>query len=341
MSRGPGARPPLGARPAPRLDEVTAAYAAARGVDPATVTLELASIREQRGRRIIEYRVRPCADGTPGERLISKVYRDENRSEATFRIMRHAWSQGMGADTVLTMVQPLARLRHRCTVLMTHAPGAPLAAWLDRPPAPRPLARQAAEWLLRLHRVPAIRGDECLAPRAQADLDRMTAELSERLPTHSRRIDRLRHRLRDLDRKIPRHSMVFVHGDLHPRNLFVASTRLTAIDFDHAGMGDAAWELSYLVTQLEIMALRDGPPAQRATRRDRARRFGRELLAAYRARAHHLGSAVEERLARSRALTLLESLHYDVAILQLPQPQITELLITEAEASLAAVASAA
>ena len=339
MSRRRGARAPLEDRLAPTLDEVAAAYGAARGVDPETLTLEVVATRARRGGWIIGYRVRPGTGRAPEERLVGKVYPSTEKSETTFHIMRHAWSHGMGTDAELSMPRPLAHLRHRCTVLMTHAPGLPLAACLDQDDGARTLACRAAEWLLRLHRVPAIRDGAALVSRAQADLDRMLADLAVRLPAQAPRITRLGHRLRDLDRRIRWHPRVFLHGDLHPSNLFADSTRLTGIDFDHAGLGDPVWELSYLATHAEILALRVGAAAEQASRLERAHSFGRELIATYLARARDVGPDLAERLARSRALTLLESLHYDVAILHVPRPPVTDAMITEAEASLTAIAS--
>lgn len=328
------ARLPPRARPlAPTSAEIAEAYARARRTPADAWSVESISDRIYLNKDIIEYRVRPSRGlaGVSDEYLVGKVYPCERRSAEAYRLLSYAWRHGLGGEGGYGMSRPLAHLPHRCTVLMTRAPGWPLDRWLEQRAEAGVTAPRVADWLARMHRVrpPPFPVDREL--RVLRRPDRLIDELVEALPSHGPRIARLGEAIRAARERVARlpQPPVLLHGDLHPGNLFVDDAHVTAIDFDHAAVGDPATELAYLSTQLELPALRAGDAA--AIARDRS--FGRVLRESYQDRMPLAREGLGARLAGTRALVLLESLHYDVVILRVRRPAEEVVLIDAAEAS--------
>jgi aminoglycoside phosphotransferase (APT) family kinase protein len=44
------------------------------------------------------------------------------------------------------------------------------------------------------------------------------------------------------------------HGDFHPENIFLRGNTITVIDFEQAMMGDPAFDLGYLIGEIDIQA---------------------------------------------------------------------------------------
>lgn len=323
--------------PTPTSAEIAEAYARARRTSADAWTVEAVSDRVFLSKDIVEYRVRPSREpvGVDDEYLVGKVYTSARRSAEAYRLLAYAWTHGLGGEGGYGMSRPLAHLPHRCTVLMTRAPGWPLDRWLEHHGEASMTADRIAGWLARMHRVrpppfPVERGLRVLRKP-----ERLLRDLVEALPAHGPRLVRIGTALCAARERVARSPQppVLLHGDLHPGNLFIDEAHVTAIDFDHAALGDPATELAYLSTQLELPALRAGD----ATSIARARTFDRALRETYRDRMPLAQDGLAARLDGTRALVLLESLHYDVVILHVRRMDAEAALIDAAEASIDAL----
>jgi aminoglycoside phosphotransferase (APT) family kinase protein len=133
---------------------------------------------------------------------------------------------------------------------------------------------------------------------------RVATELASSFPHHAPRLEALAARLLP-----PLGSwdgpLVPSHGDYHPENVFLAPGFTTAIDHDHLGRREAAFDVGYAIAQLLIMSYF---------------RTGRFSAGAHAARAFwrryaHTGRAIWPRVRVHVARTFLQSLHYELCVL--------------------------
>ncbi|HEX7050565.1 MAG TPA: phosphotransferase, partial [Longimicrobiales bacterium] len=227
------------------------------------------------------------------------------------------------------IARPIAYLAPWRLVLMSKAPGRTLAASLEDPRHARRRGAEAAAWLARLHGVPLPDPPPAGDPAREAGPERFVRELAAAAPDHAARIDALGRLL--AEGGAPRSSRaVLLHGDLHPRNVFIDADRVTVIDFDHCTAGDPAGDVAYLVSQIQVAGFL---------------RFGdfhwhdaaaRAALATYlRQRPPVEPDAFLTRVARYRARWLLESLHYELCVVRARRPETVPAFLGEAERSLA------
>jgi aminoglycoside phosphotransferase (APT) family kinase protein len=126
------------------------------------------------------------------------------------------------------------------------------------------------------------------------------------------------------------HPRVFLHGDLHPRNIFIDGDAITVIDFDHAAVGDPAWDAGYLLGQMQLTA------CERWRDIDRLKHIGARFLSEFTSGPDMPDAgAFARRATRYRALTLLESLHYRCCVLHAAGPDLSEILLGECERAVA------
>lgn len=295
------------------------------------------AVREvSRARRIrkwiVEYRVVRC--GPAGERreewVLGKSYADD-RGAVAFRLMRHLWRNGLGAGSRHTIARPIAYLEPWRFLLMSRAPGTTLAAHLQDPHhASRPAA-EAAAWLARLHGVPLPDPPPVGDPAREAGAGRFIRELMAAVPPQGDRIAALGRQIADegavpSSHAPPSSRAVLLHGDFHPRNVFIDGDRVTAIDFDQCTTGDPARDVAYLIAQIQVDAFfRSGD-------------FHRHDAPARAALATYLGrrpppepDAFLARVARWRTRWILESLHYELCVLRTRRPEIAPAFLGEAE----------
>lgn len=290
---------------------------------PQVVGIDVIEVRTLLQKHFVEYRVR-TEDGAAEVLLVGKVYSKPERGAAADRLLRHLGEQGMHRGSK-RVVRSLGWLAEWSLLLMEKAPGQPLHDRLLSAPEDRDAATLAARWLARLHATPAPAFLPERPARAEATLERIERELADALPPAlAGPLHAVASALRVDGGGDP--PPVLLHGDFHPRNLFVSGDGrdaiVTAIDVDHAARGDAAWDVGYLLGQTRVAA--------RAAFGDTWRLDG-VALAVRDEYARTLGEpdrpAFARRVSRFAALTLLEHLHYDRCILRKPAtPEDRELL---------------
>lgn len=279
---------------------------------------------------IIEYRILRCgpAGELREESVVGKSYADD-RGVVAYRSMRHLWRHGLGAGSRYTIARPIAYLEPWRLLLMSRAPGRTLAANLLDPVHACRRAAEAAAWLARLHVIPLPDPPPGGDPAREAGPGRFVRELGAAVPDQSDRIGALGRVLAE-EGASPSSPTVLLHGDFHPRNVFIDADRVTAIDFDHCAAGDPARDVAYLISQIQVAAF------FRFGDFHRHDEFARAALTTYlRERLPPEPDAFLTRVARCRARWLLESLHYELCIVHSRRPEIVPAFLGEAERSLA------
>lgn len=278
---------------------------------------------------IIEYRILRCgpAGELREESVVGKSYADD-RGVVAYRLLWHLWRHGLGAGSRYTIARPIAYLEPWRLLLMSRAPGRTLAANLLDPVHACRRAAEAATWLARLHVIPLPDPPPGGDPAREAGPGRFIRELGAAVPGQRARIVALGQLL--AEGGAPRSSHVaLLHGDLHPRNVFIDADRVTVIDFDHCTAGDPARDVAYLISQIQVAAfLRFGD----FHRHDASARAA--LTTYLRKRPPLEPDAFLTRVARCRARWILESLHYELCVVHARRPEIVPAFLGEVERSL-------
>lgn len=300
--------------PAPPPSVITQAVAAAlRRPELAAAPLAVAWARTALRKRVAEFRL--AAPGDAEVIVVGKVYTKPERGAAAHALLDYLWASGFDAGQ-FTVARPIAWLREWNMLLVGKAAGIQLLDRLLLDPADATGGAVAARWLERLHAVPAPDFLPQRDARAAEGIGRFAAELLPALARDARPL--LEALLGRLDGGAGHAARaVLLHGDFHPQNVFVdgegPGARVSAIDVDHARVGDPAWDVGYLIGQMRVAAReRLGDPTQL----DRAATAAREQYLAGLPVAERHGFS--RRVARFEALTLVESLHYRRCILHLP-----------------------
>lgn len=319
--------------PAPAADELPSAremadaWAAERGHEPSAVEARITSQRRRLRKQLVELELHG-PDGATLERLVGKRYVERERGAEAFAVMRHLWRHGMGGDAP-GIVRPVAYIGDRHFMLMARAPGATIHDLLLASPHAHEPVRLVARWLRRLHGIPpAPEAPAQGRARAELSLARLARELSAALPGEASRVARIAARFRRPVAEGVR-ARCMLHGDFHPRNVYVDGERVTVIDFDHAVAGDPAWDVGYFVGQLETAALESHGDA--AALRPAADAFMDEYL---RDAPEPEASQFRARAMRYAVLTLLESAHYRRCILHAMSDEAAAQLLGECERGL-------
>lgn len=302
------------APPAPPATVITRAVAAAlERPDLADAALSVAWARTALRKHVAEYRI-VAAEGE-AVAVVGKTYTKPERGAAAHALLTDLWRRGFGSGR-FRVARPIAWLGEWNMLVVGKAAGRQLHELLVQDPDDATVGPLAAGWLTQLHALPAPDFVPQRLARASEGVRRFEAELLPALSRDARPLlERLLARVGDeRDTTPPR--TVLLHGDFHPQNVFVdgegARACVTAIDVDHARVGDPAWDVGYLLGQMRAAAL------ERLGDHTRFERVGAAVCHHYLARASEPErDGFGRRVARFEALTLVESLHYRRCILHL------------------------
>ncbi|WP_274366046.1 phosphotransferase family protein [Paenibacillus thermotolerans] len=296
------------------LRELIAAYEAGfPGEGRHVLSFVMTSCMPKMKKWIIEYAVTSVNEH--GERLeenvIGKVFSDHEKGQASYRIMKYLWENGMNLDPRYTIVRPIAYIEAYNVMLMSKAPGTEVKDWLHEGSKGEEAASHAAEWLIRLHRVPVLDGGRHGRTRAEADTVRIISELCDAVPDKAAELRSFGERLHRQEGRphAGATASVMLHGDFHVKNIFWDGTRATAIDFDHHFVGDAAWDVAYHACQIQLSAFFKQGDFHRF--RPAVRNFLDTYLAAV---PESQRGTFLTRLSCYRSRSLLESLHYELCV---------------------------
>ena len=235
--------------------------------------------------------------------VYGKLYSDELGPHC-FRVMTRLWEDGFGADERYQVVEPLAYLPEHNMLLTRAADGVPLLTLVGQD-SPEVLAhvRQAATWLVRLHRLPARLGppDSLWYSLKLFRLVRRLTKAVAMAPQERTRLTDMLEALCDKGKQGLCQPLVQTHGRFHHEHVFVAGPKTTVLDFDRSHPADPAKDLGEFVSMLRLRTFkRTGSvaPAEASTR---------AFLDAYRT---HLPWNLENLAIHWAAFLLLNMFHY-------------------------------
>lgn len=191
--------------------------------------------------------------------VFGKLYTDE-LGPHSFRVLKGLWEEGLGEGEPYQVTKPLLYMPEYNLLLMSAAAGAPLLSLVGQD-SPELLAatRQAARWLVRLHRAPLRVG------RAESLWDSLKLfRVVRRLTKAAARVPHERKRLIEMVEALCRAGKqgpgqvpaVQTHGRFHYEHIFVNGGRVTVIDFDRSLPSDPAKDLAEFVSMLRVRAFK-------------------------------------------------------------------------------------
>lgn len=222
-----------------------------------------------------------------------------------FAAHQRLWRSGFRPPSSLRVPRPYAYSAELRVLIQENVEGRQWADYLAEPRGSmRKASARTARWLVQLQRSgPA--GEPYETVRELPALDRIVTELSRAHPEHQARFRALGEALAPLlaEEGGP---LVPAHGDLHPKNVLLADDWTTVIDFDHAGLREAGFDVGYAVGQLLVVSyLRHATLVP-----------GAEAAAAFWASYREGGQAGAHRVCIHVARTVFQSLHFELCVLK-------------------------
>jgi hypothetical protein len=191
--------------------------------------------------------------------VFGKLYSDE-LGPHSFRVLKCLWEEGLGEGEPYQVTKPLLYMPEYNFLLMSAAAGVPLMSLIGQE-SPEFLAhvRQAARWLVRLHRAPLRVG------RAESLWDSLKLfRVVRRLTKAAARVPHERKRLVEMVDALCRKGeqgpgqvpAVQTHGRFHYEHIFVNGGPVTVIDFDRSLPSDPAKDLAEFLSMLRVRAFK-------------------------------------------------------------------------------------
>ena len=191
--------------------------------------------------------------------VFGKLYSDE-LGPHSFHVLKGLWEEGLGEGELNQVTKPLLYMPEYNLLLMNAAAGTPLIALIGQD-SPELLAyiRQAAQWLVRLHRVSLRVG------RAESLWDSLKLfRVVRRLTKAAARVPHERKRLIEMVDALCREGKhgpgqvpaVQTHGRFHYEHIFVHGGLVTVIDFDRSLPSDPAKDLAEFLSMLRVRAFK-------------------------------------------------------------------------------------
>ncbi len=243
-----------------------------------------------------------------GQRQMSRSivgeFRPDDRGGDVFNLLQELRINGFDGDNSLRICEPVAYFPEWNLLLRSKASGTQLSRILAaRDGSLEPHLRHAGRWLAKLHgtRVTHARRFNL---RVEDLLNNWVKRLSQLCPSLTYNLHNVRNNISERIKDIRPQSSTLVHGDFHPKNIFVGEAHLTAIDFDHSCIFEPARDLGYFVAELFV---------QRALKKRRydtasdATVMRQCFLSEY---APRLSGELLDRIALHEASSYLEHLNY-------------------------------
>jgi hypothetical protein len=194
-----------------------------------------------------------------GSLLFGKLYSDE-LGPYSFQVLKGLWEGGLGEGEPYQVTKPLLYMPEYNFLLMSAAEGTPFMSFIgEHTPELLAYVRQAAQWLVRLHRVSLRIG------RAESLWDSLKLfRVVRRLTKAAARVPHERKRLIEMVDALCREGKqgpgqvpaVQTHGRYHYEHIFVIGGMVSVIDFDRSLPSDPAKDLAEFLSMLRIRAFK-------------------------------------------------------------------------------------
>ena len=260
------------------------------------------------GKAVIEFILRLGSlrnKGTIEKTLIGK-WRPDERGAHTFQLLVELQRKGFNGRDHLRISEPILYLPECNLLLTSKARGVELKSMLagDTDQLTSSVNR-TARWFLKLHHTRSKVARRFSMRREEAELNDWLQHLSLVSPSCTGRVRKVVGVVLEMERSLDPGAFTLIHGDLHPKNIFVDGEDLTVIDFEQSCVFDPAKDLGYFIAQTNIHC---------AARRRRGLSYANAstlqecLLDEYTRGASREGLA---RVAVYEARSYLQHLHYD------------------------------
>jgi hypothetical protein len=276
----------------------------------------------------------------------AKLYHDADKAAAVHETMRRVAAAPALTAAGAVPARPVAFVPDLALMVLAPVPGVPLAALLGRAGAVGD-ARAEAGTVRAAEAVAALHAAALAAPRVRAvapSLARMGRRAAAVSPVDGRLAAAMGALAGALAERLPaveaEARITLLHGDCKPSQFLLAGETVGMLDFDHAGMGDAACDVGDFLGALRQTAVRDAL-VRRGGRPDGRARWLRSLEAGFLTRyARRRGGdgTLAERARWYQSAALLRKAFR--AFQRSPRSPLAAALVAEGAAVLAAPAGA-
>jgi aminoglycoside phosphotransferase (APT) family kinase protein len=197
--------------------------------------------------------------GVPFERSLVGAWRQDERGEQIYEVMRALRRRGFDGASGLSVPQPLGYFPRVRLVMMEKAGGSLLRQWIynartDWPAVIRPVAR----YLARLHSSGVRVSRQHTATEDTRAIQTWRADVAASdapwLEHEKERIETLLTKILARQSQQDPRNVGLIHGDCHLENILLRGGEVTVIDWEHAAMADPAVDMGYLLGQAEIQS---------------------------------------------------------------------------------------
>ncbi len=179
-------------------------------------------------------------------------FRPDDRGEYVFNLLQELRLNGFDADNPLKVCEPVAYFPEWNLLIRSKANGVQLSKMLARSDGSlKSYLMWAAKWLAKLHRTRVTHTRRFSMKEEEEILDSWARRLDLR-PSLRGNVGNMKNRIVERIRPVHPESFTLIHGDFHPKNIFVDHVSLTAIDFDHSCIFDPAKDLGYFIAELFV-----------------------------------------------------------------------------------------
>jgi Phosphotransferase enzyme family len=236
--------------------------------------------------------------------VFGKLYSDE-LGPHSFHVLKGLWEEGLGEGALDQVTKPLLYMPEHNFLLLSAAAGTPLMSLIGQDSTELlTYVRQAARWLVRLHRVP-LRIGRAESLWESLKLFRVVRRLTKaaaRVPHERKRLLEMVDALCLAGKQGPGQvPAVQTHGRFHYEHVFVSGGLVTVIDFDRSLPSDPAKDLAEFLSMLRVRAFKR--TGSTATVDGPTRLFLEEYLS-------HLPGNSKNLTAHWGAFLLLNMFHY-------------------------------
>jgi thiamine kinase-like enzyme len=306
----------------PSLEEIRSIYETNTNNKRHVTKVELISILPRLQDTILEYLVTYVQEGSiKKEAVIGKAYSQYEKGISSYHFLKFIWTNSFYDLKQFKVVRPIAFIPKQNFFLMSKAPGRKLEECLyDRTLDHIHIANQIAKWLTHMHNIPHTSFQVSTPKRTNPEINRYSHELIVLLPHEQSRVTSICQQLSKKLNSLLIDRAVLLHGDFHTRNIFFTPSQVVAIDFDHHFIGDPAWEIAYLICQIEISSY------FKLGVFDAFSVMIQKIVATYlQANPFYDCDQFYDRLSFYRVCCYLESLHYELCVLKtgnqvIPEP---------------------
>ncbi len=212
---------------------------------------EVKVLRRHLRKTIIQYTAK--IDGSLSRTYVGIQRESDKRLEQAFSVLRLLRSYGFNEDQRLRVPRPILYLPSLSLLLTEKAEGRSLHMFFEEKDTNLQLFMEGvARWLARLHNSGAILG------RIRSSTDEIAASLKFKtallhlFPSLSDEIESISEQMIRMQMGFQHREARPIHGDYHPKNIFVSHDSITVIDFEESCMADPAFDLGYFVAQIKM-----------------------------------------------------------------------------------------